>query len=152
MLTVLSAVTKRSLNRPLAVLYSQMSQAQNVVSKGPQRDLNREPTVIPFSSRLHEGRALAEDVWSIFKYTPILSFVPYILTCRQCGQSAIRLSKLRSRLYELWAPKMDHSCRRGSPQYRGPKPLRPSKGPSPSTPSNQAVLRPPVQQRSRHQL
>ena len=92
MLTVLSAVTKRSLNRPLAVLYSQMSQAQNVVSKGPQRDLNREPTVIPFSSRLHEGRALAEDVWSIFKYIPIPVFHPIsfdILSVRPiCHQTA----------------------------------------------------------------
>lgn len=43
-----------------------MSQAQNDVSKGLQRDINREPVVIPFSSRLHEGRALAQDVWSIF--------------------------------------------------------------------------------------
>lgn len=76
MLTVLSAVTKRSLNRPLAALYSQMSQAQNDVSKGLQRDLNREPVVIPFSSRLREGRALAQDVWSIFKYISIPVFRP----------------------------------------------------------------------------
>jgi hypothetical protein len=76
MLTVLSAVTKRSLNRPLAALYSQMSQAQNGGSKGPQGDINREPVVIPFSSRLHEGRALAQDVWSIFKYISIPLFRP----------------------------------------------------------------------------
>ena len=92
MLTVLSAVTKRSLNRPLAALHSQMSQAQNGVSKGLQRDINREPAVIPFSSRLHEGRALAQDVWSIFKYISIPDFRPIpfdmLLVRPTCHQTA----------------------------------------------------------------
>jgi hypothetical protein len=71
MLTILSAVTKKTINRSLAALYSQMSQPQNGASKGLQHDINRrEPVVIPFSSRLHEGRALEQDVWSIFKYVP----------------------------------------------------------------------------------
>lgn len=92
MLTVLSAVTKRSLNRPLAALYSQMSQAQNGVSNGLQRDTNREPAVIPFSSRLHEGRALAQDVWSIFKYIsiPLFRSIPFdmLLVRPTCQQTA----------------------------------------------------------------
>jgi len=43
-----------------------MSQAQSSVWNTPRdRDGNdRKPVVIPFSSRLHEGRALAQDVWA----------------------------------------------------------------------------------------
>jgi len=67
MLTI-SAVAKRSLYRPLVALYSQMSQAQTRVSKDLQRDTNRQPVTIRPSSRLLEGRALVQDVWSIFKY------------------------------------------------------------------------------------
>ncbi|KAI0303872.1 1-aminocyclopropane-1-carboxylate synthase 1 [Russula brevipes] len=44
-----------------------MSQAQNGVSGALQHDTDRSKSaVIPFSSRLLEGRALAQDVWSIF--------------------------------------------------------------------------------------
>ena len=77
MLTVLSAVIKRSLNRPLATLFPwQMSQVHNDISKGLQRDITCEPAVIPFSSRLYEGRALTQDVWSIFKSVSIPVFRP----------------------------------------------------------------------------
>lgn len=72
--TVLSATTttKKSLSRLHAALYSQMSQAQNVVSNSLQHHgIDRKPVIIPFSSRLRDGRALAQDVWSIFKYVPI---------------------------------------------------------------------------------
>jgi hypothetical protein len=69
MLAALSASTRNSLSRPLAALY--MSQAQNSVSNGLQPSVDRKPVVIPFSSRLHEGRALAQDVWTVFKYAPI---------------------------------------------------------------------------------
>jgi hypothetical protein len=68
MLATLSTPTKNLLSRPLAALYSQMSQA---VSKGLQQGGDRKPVVIPFSSRLREGRALAQDVWTIFKYVPM---------------------------------------------------------------------------------
>ena len=65
MLVALSAPAKNLLSRPpLAALYSRMSQAQHGVSN------DRKPVVIPFSSRLQEGRALAQDVWTIFKYVP----------------------------------------------------------------------------------
>jgi len=43
-----------------------MSQAKSNVTNGNGHDTSRKPVVIPFSSRLHEGRALAQDVWSIF--------------------------------------------------------------------------------------
>jgi hypothetical protein len=72
MLTAISAVAKRSLNRPLVAFYSQMSQAQIGVSKSLQRDTDHQPVTIPFSSRLIEGRALTQDVWSIFRYISIL--------------------------------------------------------------------------------
>ena len=36
--------------------------------------------LIPFSSRLKEGRALAEDVWSIFKCVPpVVRWLPQLL-------------------------------------------------------------------------
>lgn len=60
MLTAISAVVKRSLSRPSVTLYTQMSQG----------DTNRQPVTIRPSSRLLEGRALVQDVWSIFKYIP----------------------------------------------------------------------------------
>jgi len=64
----LSASAKNLLGRPpLAALYSRMSQAQCSVSNGLQHG-DRKPVVIPFSSRLREGRALEQDVWTIFKY------------------------------------------------------------------------------------
>jgi hypothetical protein len=78
MLTAISAVAKRSLNRPLLALYSQMSQAQNGVLT---RDTNRQHVAIPYSSRLVEGRALAQDVWSIFKYITTPFFILCSLTC-----------------------------------------------------------------------
>jgi hypothetical protein len=34
----------------------------------PPAKLQDRSKLIPFSSRLQEGRALAEDVWSVFKY------------------------------------------------------------------------------------
>jgi hypothetical protein len=40
--------------------------AQNGIP--PPVKLQDRSKLIPFSSRLLEGRALAEDVWSIFKY------------------------------------------------------------------------------------
>ncbi|KAH9994112.1 pyridoxal phosphate-dependent transferase [Russula compacta] len=44
-----------------------MSQAQTVVSNHLQHHgIDRKPVIIPFSSRLRDGRALAQDVWSIF--------------------------------------------------------------------------------------
>jgi hypothetical protein len=68
MLAALSAPSKILLSRPpLAALYSRMSQAQGSISNDLQ---HRKPVVIPFSSRLLEGRALAQDVWTIFKYVP----------------------------------------------------------------------------------
>lgn len=73
MLAALSASTKNLLIRPpLVALYSRMSQAQSDLQHGS----DRKPVVIPFSSRLHEGRALAQDVWTIFKYvlTPVICF------------------------------------------------------------------------------
>jgi hypothetical protein len=73
MLATLSTPTKNLLRRPpLAALYFRMSQAQFSVSNDLQQGINRKPVVIPFSSRLHEGRALAQDVWTIFKYVPSL--------------------------------------------------------------------------------
>ena len=71
MLVALSAPTKNLLSRPLVSLYSQMSQAHIGASKGLQQSSDRKPVVIPFSSRLREGRALAQDVWTIFKCVPI---------------------------------------------------------------------------------
>ncbi|KAH9002315.1 PLP-dependent transferase [Lactarius hatsudake] len=43
-----------------------MSQTRNESTNGPQDGTRRQPVSIPFSSRLLEGRALAQDVWSIF--------------------------------------------------------------------------------------
>ncbi len=76
MLAALSAPAKKLLSGPLAALYSPMSQAQSGVLNGLQHGTDRKPVVIPFSSRLHEGRALAPDVWTIFKCvpTPIVCF------------------------------------------------------------------------------
>jgi kynurenine aminotransferase len=79
--TAISAVAKRSLNRPLVALYSQMSQAQTHLSKDLQRDTNRQPVTIRPSSRLLEGRALSQDVWSIFKYIPAPLLSHPFLTC-----------------------------------------------------------------------
>jgi hypothetical protein len=79
MLAALSASTKNLLSRPpLAALYSHMSQAQGIVSNDLQH-ADRKPVVIPISSRLHEGRALAQDVWTIFKYvpTPVVRFTRF---------------------------------------------------------------------------
>ena len=73
MLAALSAPTKNLLSRPLlAALYSRMSQAQGSVSNDLQHGIDRKPVVIPYSYRLYEGRALAQDVWTIFKYVPTL--------------------------------------------------------------------------------
>lgn len=67
------AATKNLLSRPpLAALYSRMSQIQHSVSNDLQQGVGRKPVEIPFSSRLREGRALAQDVWTIFKYVPTL--------------------------------------------------------------------------------
>ncbi len=80
MLAALLAPTKNLLSRPtLAALYSRMSQAQSSVSNDLQHGIDRKPVVIPFSSRLHEGRALALDVWTIFKYilTPVVRFTRF---------------------------------------------------------------------------
>jgi hypothetical protein len=73
---LVAAPAKNLLSRPLAALYSRMSQAQGGVSNGLQHGTDRKPVMIPFSSRLHEGRALAPDVWTIFKcaLTPIVCF------------------------------------------------------------------------------
>jgi hypothetical protein len=76
---LLSAPTKNLLSRPpLAALYSRMSQAQSSASSGLHL-VDRKPVVIPFSSRLHEGRALAQDVWTIFKQvsTPVIRFTRF---------------------------------------------------------------------------
>jgi hypothetical protein len=70
---MLSAPTKNLLRvsrHPLTALYSRMSQAQRSVSNDLQHGIDRKPVVIPFSSRLREGRALAQDVWTTFKYVP----------------------------------------------------------------------------------
>jgi hypothetical protein len=67
MLPALSAPAKNLLSRPLAVFYSHMSRAQNAISSGLQQGIDRKPVMIPVSSRLHEGRALAQDVWTVFK-------------------------------------------------------------------------------------
>jgi hypothetical protein len=80
MFAALSAPTKNLLSRPLAALYSHMSQAQNI-SNGLQHGAERKPVVIPFSSRLLEGRALAQDVWTVFKYVPIPAVRFTFLTC-----------------------------------------------------------------------
>lgn len=76
---MLSAPTKNLLRvsrPPLAALYSRMSQAQRSLSDDLQHGIDRKPVVIPFSSRLREGRALAQDVWTIFRYvpTPVVRF------------------------------------------------------------------------------
>ncbi len=80
MFATLSTPTKNLLSRPpLPVLYSRMSQAQRSVSNDLQHGVDRKPVVIPFSSRLHEGRALAQDVWTTFKYvpTPVVRFTRF---------------------------------------------------------------------------
>jgi hypothetical protein len=64
MFAALSATTRKPLGRPLTTLYSRMSQSTTI---GLQDSSHRKPVVIPFSSRLLEGRALTQDVWSIFK-------------------------------------------------------------------------------------
>jgi hypothetical protein len=89
MLTVLSATTKKSIRRPLATLYSQMSQTRNGITTNRTQDgTPRKPVSIPFASRLIEGRALAEDVWSIFKYViPPLSILDSLgFDAMQCCQ------------------------------------------------------------------
>ncbi|THH13276.1 hypothetical protein EW146_g6924 [Bondarzewia mesenterica] len=43
-----------------------MSTAQSTVTNGVKNGVKDRSTLIPFSSRLREGRALAQDVWSIF--------------------------------------------------------------------------------------
>lgn len=50
-----------------------MSPSQNGIKNGitPVKPQNRS-NIIPFSSRLKEGRALAQDVWSIYKYVPFI--------------------------------------------------------------------------------
>jgi hypothetical protein len=65
MLAAISATTRKSLGRPLTALYSHMSQLQNGTTNGAQD--SSKPVVFPVSSRLREGRALAQDVWTIFK-------------------------------------------------------------------------------------
>lgn len=79
MLLALSASTKKFLSRPLAVLYSHMSPAQNGISNGLQQGIDSKPVVIPVSSRLHEGRALIPDVWTVFKCvpTPAVRITPF---------------------------------------------------------------------------
>jgi hypothetical protein len=60
---MLSAPTRKSLGRPLTALYSRMSQLHST----SQDNAYRKTALIPFSSRLTEGRALAQDVWTVFK-------------------------------------------------------------------------------------
>lgn len=62
--------------------------------------------LIPFSSRLKEGRALALDVWTIFRWVIGLDLqtvhgLDLIPDCGQCGQLAGRLYQSRTRIHEL---------------------------------------------------
>ena len=85
MLTVLSATTKKSVRRPLITFHSQMSQTRNGNTNGSQNGTQRKPVSIPFSSRLLEGRALAQDVWSIFKYVPLPHFLSVHWALTRCS-------------------------------------------------------------------
>jgi hypothetical protein len=62
-----SATTRKSLGRPLTALYSRMSQLRSGTRNTSQDNAHRNTALIPFSSRLTEGRALAQDVWTVFK-------------------------------------------------------------------------------------
>jgi hypothetical protein len=64
---MLSATTRKSLGRPLTALYSRMSQLHSGTRNISQGNANCKTALIPFSSRLTEGRALAQDVWTVFK-------------------------------------------------------------------------------------
>jgi hypothetical protein len=63
-LAALSAITRKQLGRPFTTLYPRMSQNTSI---GLQGSSQPKPVVIPFSSRLREGRALAQDIWSLFE-------------------------------------------------------------------------------------
>lgn len=52
--------------------------ASNGVPKPQDRS-----NLVPFSSRLKEGRALAEDVWSIYKFRDSLKNTPHFLILSQ---------------------------------------------------------------------
>ena len=60
-------------------LLAHVSSFQSSVSNGLQHGNDQKPVVIPFSSRLREGRALEQDVWTIFRYvpTPIVPFTRF---------------------------------------------------------------------------
>jgi hypothetical protein len=67
-----------------------MSQTRNGNTNRTQDGTPRKPVSIPFSSRLIEGRALAEDVWSIFKYV-VPSFSELSTHCALTRCSAAKL-------------------------------------------------------------
>lgn len=68
--------------------------------------------LISFSSRLHGGRALVQDVWSIFKYDLCqIIFGSKFIDPPQCGQPARRLYQPWARLYELPTSQMGYRRR-----------------------------------------
>lgn len=80
------ALTRRiahsSLPPTLSTVYRRSMNGTAAVAKGLNSDgsLNKK-ALIPFSSRLLDGRALAQDVWSIYKYVAYCSSPIDILIC-----------------------------------------------------------------------
>ena len=74
------ALTRRiahsSLPPTLSTVYRRSMNGTAAVAKGLNSDgsLNKK-ALIPFSSRLLDGRALAQDVWSIYKYETLSKYI-----------------------------------------------------------------------------
>ena len=65
----LNNTTKAAVSRRPAIPSRTIMGSLNGHTNGAPTKQNGAPTpLIPIASRLEEGRALAEDVWSIFKY------------------------------------------------------------------------------------
>ena len=57
-----------TLSPTLSAVYRRAMNGTPAVAKGLNLDGTLKKALIPFSSRLLDGRALAQDVWSIYKY------------------------------------------------------------------------------------
>ena len=67
----LTRIARPSLSPPvLPTVYRRSMNGTAAVAKGLNSDGSLKKALIPFSSRLLDGRALAQDVWSIYKYAP----------------------------------------------------------------------------------
>lgn len=102
----------RSIRSAVAKLFSTMATAMSP----PKQSGIEGGGPIRIASRLKEGRALAQDVWSIYKFVVITrsllrTIMALICSSLQCSKSTSRLHQSGTGLYELCSARLDQgSC------------------------------------------